>query len=148
MAKPQWIRPLTGFLVAPILPGVLLVLIVAMINARTFDYRELVETEWILGLFAVLTYPVSVVVGLPLYLLFRSRGWNGLLLHVAAGVLLGVIVYVTYYLLPNYTSGGFLLMEDAFLNTVLIYLPLGMIYGAITALLFWLITRPDRRTPE
>jgi hypothetical protein len=40
----------------------------------------------------MLGYPIAVVFGVPLYVFFRSRGWNGLLVYIAAGALLGLII--------------------------------------------------------
>jgi hypothetical protein len=102
------VRTLLGFLVAPISPG-LLALIAALphhIATGGFGARELSEVTWILKLAAVLSYPVAIVCGVPLYVLLRSRGWNGLLIYIASGALLGLIVYAAYVLLPEYAAGG------------------------------------------
>lgn len=111
------------------------------VGASGFGIRELSEGAWIIGLSAVLGYPVAVVFGAPLYIFFRSRGWNGLLFYIAAGALLGLVIYV---LLAEYSSNGLWGLATKFSNTALVQFPLVMICGAVAALFFWLIARPDR----
>ena len=146
MANSAWLRTIVGFLVAPIAPGLLAVILAAPFRAGTgvFGLRELAEAAWIIKLSAALGYPIAIVLGAPLYVFFRSRGWNGLLTYVAAGALLGLIIYATYVLLPEYSSNGLSGLAEKLSNTARVYLPLGMICGAVAALSFWLIVRPDR----
>lgn len=92
----------------------------------------------------MLGYPIAIVLGVPLYIFFRSRSWNGLLIYITAGALLGVIIYLIYILLGGYSSNGLSGLFERFLNTAQVYIPLGMICGAVAALSFWLIARPDR----
>lgn len=146
MANSAWLRTTVGFLVAPISPGLLAVILAAPFRAGTavFDPRELAEAAWILKLSGAIGYPIAVVLGVPLYVFFRSRGWNGLLIYITAGSLLGLIVYLMYVLLAEYTSNGLWGLSEKFSNTAQIYIPLAMICGAAAALFFWLIARPDR----
>jgi hypothetical protein len=114
------------------------------VGASGFGVRELSEAAWIIGLSAMLGYPVAVVSGAPLYIFFRSRGWNGLPVYIAAGALLGLVIYVIYVLLAEYSSNGLWGLATKFSNTTLVQIPLVMICGAVAALFFWLIVRPDR----
>lgn len=106
MTNSMWLRAVLGFLVAPITPGLLAAILAApfRIEAIGFGLRELSEAAWIIGLSAVLGYPVTVVFGVPLFIFLRSRGWNGLPVYVAAGALLGLVIYVVYVLLPEYAA--------------------------------------------
>ena len=106
MANAAWFRTVLGFLIAPLSPGLLAVILAApfRVGAVGFGLRELSEAAWIIGLSAVLGYPVAVVFGAPLYVFFRSRGWNGLVVYIAAGALLGLVIYVIYVLLAEYSS--------------------------------------------
>lgn len=146
MADSAWFRTIVGFLVAPIAPGLLAAILAAPFRAGTgvFGLRELAEAAWIIKLSAALGYPIAIVLGVPLYVFFRSRGWNGLLIYIAAGALLGLIVYLIYVLLAEYSSNGLWGLAEKLSNTALVYIPLGMICGAVAALCFWLIARPDR----
>lgn len=82
-----------------------------------------------------------------MYALFRLRGWNGLLVYVTAGALLGLLIYLIYVLLAEYSSSGFWALATKFSNTARVQIPLVMICGAVAALSFWLIARPDRTSP-
>ena len=146
MANSAWLRTILGFVVAPIFPGLLAVILAAPFRAGTtgVGLRELAEAAWIIGLSAVLGYPTALVLGVPLYFFLGSRGWNGLLIYVTAGAFLGLIIYLVYALLTEYSSNGLSGVADKFSNTAQIYVPLGMVCGAAAALSFWLIARPDR----
>jgi hypothetical protein len=149
MANSVWLRTVLGFLIAPISPGLLAVILAAPFRAGTavFDARELAEAPWIIKLSGLLGYPIAIVIGVPLYVFFRSRGWNGLLIYVAAGALLGLVVYVIYVLLAEYSAKGLSGLTAKFSNTAQVQIPLVMICGAVAALFFWLIARPDRSGP-
>lgn len=146
MAKAAWFRTVLGFIVAPVSPGLLAVILAApfRIGAVGVGVRELSEAAWIIGLSAVLGYPVAVVFGAPLYVFLRARGWNGLFAYIAAGALLGLVIYVIYVLLAEYSSNGLWGLATKFSSTALVQVPLVMICGAVATLVFWLITRPDR----
>ncbi|OPH84430.1 hypothetical protein B2M20_01435 [Nitrobacter vulgaris] len=79
MTNSMWLRAVLGFLVAPITPRLLAAILAApfRIEAIGFDLRELSEAAWIIGLSAVLGYPITVVFGVPLFIFLRSRDWNG-----------------------------------------------------------------------
>jgi hypothetical protein len=47
-------------------------------------------------------------------------------------------------LLPEYSSNGLWRLATKFSNTALVQIPLVMMCGAVAALFFWLIARPDR----
>ena len=146
MANLAWLRTIVGFFVAPIAPGLLAVILTAPFRARTgiLGLRELAEAAWIIKLSAALGYPIAIGLGVPLYFFFRSRGWNGLLIYIAAGALMGFVIYLVYVLLAEYSSNGLWGLAEKFSNTATVYIPLAMICGAVAALSFWLIARPDR----
>ena len=139
MANLAWLRVILGFLVAPISPGLLIVIL-----GVVFGFGKSGEGMWLIKLSGMLGYPIAMVLGVPLYIFFRSRGWNGLLIYIAAGALLGLIIYLMYIPLGGYSSSGLSGLSERFSNTARVYIPLGMICGALAALLFWLIARPDR----
>lgn len=139
MLNPGWLRTALGFLVAPIFPGLLIVILAAV-----FGFGKSGEGVWLIKLSGMLGYPIAIVLGVPLYIFFRSRGWNGLLIYVTAGGLLGLTIYLIYIPLGGYSSNGLSGLSERFSNTAKVYIPLGMICGAVAALSFWLIARPDR----
>ena len=146
MTNSVWLRTILGFVFAPLSPGLLAVILAAPLRVGTAvsSPRWFSEAVWIIELSAVLGYPITVVFGVPLYVFFRSRGWNGLLVYIAAGALLGLVVYLIYVLLAEYSSNGLWGLATKFSNTALVQIPLVMICGAVAALFFWFIARPDR----
>jgi uncharacterized membrane protein YcfT len=96
MTHSVWFRTVLAFLIAPITPGLLAAILAAPfhVGATGFGLRELSKAAWIIRLSAMLGYPVAVVFGLPLYVFLRARGWNGLVVYIAAGALLGLVIYV------------------------------------------------------
>ncbi len=139
MAKSVRLRTILGFLVAPVSPGLLIVILAAV-----FGFGKSGEGIWIIKLSGMLGYPIAIVLGVPLYIFFRTRSWNGLLIYIMAGALLGVMIYLIYIPLGGYSSNGLSGLFERFSNTALVSIPLGMICGAVAALSFWLIARPDR----
>ncbi len=135
----NWFRLILGFLVAPISPGLLIV-----IPAIVFGFGNMGEGIWLITLAGMLGYPIAIILGISLFILFRSRGWNGLLIYVMSGAFLGLIIYVISLPFGGYSSSDMLRLFERFSNTAHVHAPLGMICGAIAALLFWLIARPDR----
>jgi hypothetical protein len=149
MTTAAWFRTIVGFLVAPISPGVLVVVVAVLLGfgSDAFATRGLAGAAWIVGLSAVLGYPVAFALGLPLYILFRWCGWNGLPIYVAAGAFLGFVVYLVYAvarLLGDESINGLANLAAKLLTTSPQLIPAGIISGAVAALSFWLIARPDR----
>lgn len=146
MMNSLWLRTILGFLVAPITPGLLAVILAASfrIGATGFGVRELSEAAWIVRLSAALGYPIAIVFGAPLYIFLRWRGWNGLLVYLLAGAILGLVTYVIYVMFAEYSSGGLWGLAAKLSNTAQVQIPLATISGAVAALFFWLIARPDR----
>lgn len=145
----SWFRTVVGFVVAPVAPGMLVVVLAMLrIGSDAFSARTLAGAEWIIGLCAVLGYPIAIVLGLPLHVFFRWRGWNGPPIYLLSGAFLGLLVYLGYF------AGVLFNDESAYglrhLGQQLSHLPApqlipaGMISGAVAAASFWLIARPDR----
>jgi hypothetical protein len=139
MTAVAWFRTIVGFLVAPIAPGVLAVVLATLaVGSVALSPRGLSGAAWIIGLSAVLGYPIAIAFGLPLYVFFRWRGWNGLLVYVLAGAFLGLVIYSVYF-------AGVLLNDDSANGLPAPQLiPAGMISGIVAAVSFWLVARPDR----
>jgi len=134
-------RTILGFLLAPISPG-LLVAIVAIVAAAfwfpTLGYRQLYEAIWLIKLSAILGYPVALAIGLPLYGLFRWRGWTSFWLYLAVGALLGAAIYFVYF--PRGESQ----IDSTLRAGGTPWLVAGMVCGMIATSCFWLVARPDR----
>jgi hypothetical protein len=137
-------RTILGFLIAPVSPGLLAVVVAApFYGPAVFSLKFSSDALLIVGLSAVFGYPVGVI-GIPVYALLRWRGWNGWLVHAAAGAALGPILYLIHVVQADLATDGLWSLTGRAANTVPVYIPLGMICGAVAGSFYWLIARPDR----
>jgi hypothetical protein len=74
-------------------------------------------------------YPIAIVFGVPLYIFLRLRDSNALLTYIAAGAVLGIILYVFYIPFGGYSSNGLPGFFERLSNTAYVYIPLGIICG-------------------
>lgn len=128
MNRIEGLRVVAGFVLAPGI-GILVLMLwpcaEAAVAPVTYTTSCLPEAS-LLGLFgASIAYPVAFTFGLPLFIVFRIRGWLNLW-QVAAG---GILVALAAAALFSLTTGG---MDVAF----------GLIFfsvGLAAALAFWVI---------
>jgi hypothetical protein len=148
MRLASWFRTVLGFVIAPIAPG-MLVVVLTMLRAGSdaLSARGFSGSAWIIGLSAVLGYPIAIVLGLPLHVFFRWRGWNALPIYLLSGAFLGLVVYSVYFasvLLNDDSASGLRALAQQLSHTAPQLIPAGMLSGAVAAASFWLIARPDR----
>jgi hypothetical protein len=74
---------------------------------------------------------VAVIVGVPVALLYRSRGWNNLIGVLIGGFLIGILPYCLFFLI--------MFSPEALSDFALIAMFGG--YGAFGALVFWFTLR-------
>jgi hypothetical protein len=94
-----WSRVIIGFLVAPIAPSLLIV-----IPAAILGFGKVSESVWLVGLSGLLGYPIAIVLGVPLHMLFQRRGWSGPATYCVAGAILGLLIYLAYIALSGFPS--------------------------------------------
>jgi hypothetical protein len=133
MANLAGLKTIVGFLLAPISPGVLVAIAVAPFRFPTLGHWELDEAIFLIKLSAMLGYPVAFVIGLPLYGLFRWRGWTSFWLYLAVGALLGAATY--FVLFPH----GTLQIDSTKMSVGTPWLVTGVVCGMIATSCFgWL----------
>lgn len=123
-------RLAVGFLVAPLLPGVVVVIVGASFNAGKFG-----EALWLLKLSALVGYSATIVVGTPAYFVLRWRQWNGVGAYLVTGALAGISFSIAVVLA---------LQAATFAKTIPAYALFSAICGAAAAAFFWVLVRPDR----
>lgn len=126
-------RFVLGFLVAPLVPG-LLFAIHDLFNSSP------IGMGWYLKLAALIGYPLAIILGIPLYhIIFRNR-IPKLSLCMLFGFILGVVAYLAVFILG-------LIKGDADVGyaftSALGFLPVSGVCGGIAGFSFWLIARPD-----
>lgn len=78
-------------------------------------------------------YPMALVMGLPLFLLFRYIRMNSIVGYMLAGLVLGVALDL--FINPRMPPGGGFFSHQA---------PLVVTSAVVATCAFWLLVRPDR----
>lgn len=131
---PLWLRTILGFVIAPIVPGLMYACLDWLGDGKNRDILEVL---------ALLGYSIALLAGAPLHLLLRWRGWNGWRTYIVAGPVLATIAFVTYIVL----SASMLPHRPWIQNLPYLawfLLPPTVALCTIGTLCFWLIARPDR----
>jgi hypothetical protein len=128
-------REILGFALAPMVPA-LLVALPALLQA---DQRATAYMAFV----AKVSYPVILLLGVPAYILTRSKGWTGLPVYVVLGALLGAIAYLVTFTVGPHLGASSRPMYA--LAVRMLYFPLELTYTAVALILFWLLARPDRQ---
>lgn len=104
------------------------------------------EWIWFVVLFALVGYPVAILIGLPLFLMFRRLGWNGLPVYMTASLFPAALLIAGFIVFPASRDSTEPLFEQFQSGTRLAQVGFVLICSAITVLAFWLMARPDRYT--
>ena len=120
-------RVILGFVLAPVIPCVVII----PLGLASFGYGpSLIDfvlhiAAWT-SLAVIIALPASLLVGVPLFFVFRWRRWTSLKSYALGGALVGSLVV-------------------AFLPA-LFFLTYGVISGAVAALTLWVCAYGDRRS--
>lgn len=125
-------RALLGFLIAPAIPG-LLVLMVAVLRGG-FG-----EGVWALTLILPISFLASAIVGLPLHLLLTHFKRLNMLDYIIAGVLASLAPIAVVIILPWIFSE-----TSQRLASLKIVMVIMVVASGIVSTSFWLIARPDK----
>jgi hypothetical protein len=127
------IRIPIALLIAPLIPGIL------------FAIPDLLKGDpmagWYIRFSATAGYPVTLVLGVPIYFWSMRKDWTKLPNYLLIGLCLGVAGYFSAFL-PGLIMGapgiGYAMA------TTLLYLPVAAACGVVASVSFWLIARPDQ----
>lgn len=134
-AMQRSLRTVAGFLIAPLVPS-----LIAAVGALFTDGPSAAALFFVVGV--LFGYPVALMVGVPLHLIFAIRNWTGLSAYVIAGLLLGLLSYGSSFL-AAIVFGGETIAELRYTFSPGLAL-IAAIAGLLAAVSFWLIARPDR----
>lgn len=133
-------RTIAGFVIAPLVPGVLIAGLMLALSERE-DALSMLKAS------VIFAYPIAFLLGVPSHAVLLRYGWTSWPAYVAAGALLGALVYVAApalieaaMLLQGVDAGGHVMFSA-------MLFPVAAACGAIAAASFWPIARPDRRNP-
>lgn len=129
-------RMAAGFLVAPVVPGLIIAASVELLGSRD------PLSAWYVELSAALGYPTALVLGIPAYWLTKRYTLTSLAAYAAIGALLGIAAYFGVFL------PGLLVAPtnpDVWhaMGGSLAFMPAACLSGVVAATAFWLIARPD-----
>jgi hypothetical protein len=135
---PTFFRSLVGFVLAPMIGGGLAFVGSTLSPGNPIDGLRL--SVFAIGAFGglVLGMPISIFIAWPLHLFLLERHWTRLAFYIAPGALLAMLPYIPFATYVSQSSSSAMLAWSAVCFAIA---------GAIGALLFWLIRRPDRDTP-
>jgi hypothetical protein len=118
-------RTIVAFLVAPLLPAILPTWQMAQAPSRGLTAYIFV---------CCLIYLLQAAVGIPAFLLFSRKGIHQLWPYILVGFLAAAVLTATVVMIKN----------DGLAVLVIGGVYMGIL-GALTALLFWLMARPDQK---
>ncbi len=119
-----------GLILAPLVPGILFSIPVMIQDGSTMVF-------WYIKFSAFAGYPVMLILGLPIHLLFQRLGWTNGSLYAALGAFLGAVAYFVAFL-PGIISDSPKISYA--MTTTIGLLPVSIICGIIAVFTFWLIT--------
>jgi hypothetical protein len=128
----KWPRVAAGFAIAPAVPGLLLYLLQASV---------LESGAYLLPVLMLMyAYPLTLVVGVPAYLLLRRKSSKGVGASVCIGAAIGFLGYLVDVGLtisaPVYADE---LLRGAYLANSVGLGVAGISWGAMSGLVFWFI---------
>jgi hypothetical protein len=131
-------KAFSGFLIAPLAPCVIIFVI------------SLGEGGGDGGIMAMsLTVPVSyigsAVIGLPLHIFLKRRGYKSIYSYIVAGALGALFAFVALVGYPFIMTYGAAPSSRGISGFEVFLLGIMISFGALIAAVFWLVVRPDRR---
>lgn len=90
------LRTIAAFLVAPLTPAALLVAGILVVEDVGGPGRA--GLVIVIRVAAIAAYALTLLLGVPAFVLFRRRGWTSVRAHLAAGVVIGLVAWILFRL--------------------------------------------------
>ena len=135
-ARSRAYRTVAGFLVAPMMPALVLA---GMVLAAGGDSQTLGYAAFA----GYISYPFALLVGLPAFLFMRRKRWDGVRAYALAGLALGLTFLALFVGLAGFDGDA---ADSAWLNllsNLAVMLPFVLACAVVSSVVFWLIARPD-----
>lgn len=124
-------RALAAFLIAPLVPPILMFL---LSNSR--------DGAWVAKFALLFSLGMTLIVGMPLHVLFRRLGWatvwGYVLIGACGGLVASVLIFASTIMNALATDEPGPWTSFAFVSVMV-----GML-GCLSGVVFWLVARPDR----
>jgi hypothetical protein len=124
-------RVVLGFVIAPTLPAMLIVLLAIL-------QRSSEGLTLLVSIVSLVSYPASLIFGVPGYLLFRRYGITGLHVYSLCGCLVGFVTGALVFM-PDLFSRESVDLALQLLNNIYRYILFGGFSGFLSGGLFWII---------
>jgi len=129
------LRTLLAFLIAPISFGLVLLVISLLSSSMGIGI-------WALGFVAMIAYPLALVVGIPLFVVFRGRRLTGVATYSVVALIFSALLVSYFVIWPVVSQGEG--VEAIFLPARLAQIAVMIFASFFTVFVFWLIARPDK----
>lgn len=139
-ARNRAYRTVGGFLVAPMMPALILAAVVLVTggDSQTLGYAAFA---------GYVSYPFALVVGLPSFLVMRRKHWDGWRAYAAAGFVLGFVFIALFAALVGADGEKADSAWLALLANLAFLLPFVLACALASSMVFWLLVRPDLHRP-
>lgn len=131
-------RVLAGFLLAPILP----LLIINLINFGTAKPYEATLQNII---FLVFSYTATIIIGFPMYVFLKRNNRNNLINYIFGGAISGLILYTlffgSWFLLQykTYPDHAMQLIKNSLQSCII-----AIMCGLVSGIVFWIVAIKKR----
>jgi hypothetical protein len=121
-------RIVIGVIICPLLPGIF------------FDVLAMGRLLGIVTLVsAVIAYPVTFVVYMPVYFALAALKWRGIIVYSTVGTIMGFLIFALLPHLLYYKTGDLFPSSQPALRV-------SLLFGLIPTVVFWFLARPDLGT--
>jgi hypothetical protein len=126
-------RVLFALLIAPLFPGLVLLIASKMIGAT--------GEGWIFSFSTLVAYSLAVVLGVPVYFFLKQQSFTGLGSYFIAGAIISMVPIVYFVVFPGVNNSGSegLVFSWSHLMQILVIL----LASTSATCVFWIIARPD-----
>jgi len=132
------LRTIFGFLLAPLVPGLLLGLLIPSDGHGSSGFWGAIRIAAVAG------YPPAAILGIPLYCLLVARGWISFFVYAALGPVMGAAAFIIALIGTRIWGGGGILY--LFFVDATFFLSL-MVLTTIATISFWFIVHAGRPRP-
>lgn len=135
-ARRRAYRTVAGFVVAPMMPALILaaVVLAAGGDSQTLGYAAFA---------GYVSYPFALLVGLPSFLVMRRKRWDGWRSYAVAGLVLGLVFLAVFAALVGADGEKANSAWLALLANLAFLLPFVLACALASSMVFWLVVRPD-----
>lgn len=130
---------LRGFLIAPAMPAVLVVLYGIAQGGG-------LQSLWWLSLIMPISYITSAVLGFPIHALLLRRNKRKLWHYIVASIVASLVPIFVIFIIPligalgSQTTSGLEMVHFQIMGMMIVA-------GVLVAIVFWLVARPDKTHP-